>query len=196
MEEIQEGIWYINLSRARWTEINERIQELTTARGIIFDARRSANSPWLLGHLTDKPLRSAHWQKPQIIYPDQENLVGYDTTGRWTIKPRTPRFTGKAVFLISSRAVSGSESFLGIVENYRLAEIIGQPTAGANGNANYFAVPGGYTLKFTGMRVIKHDGSQHHLIGILPTIPMKMTIAGIRAGRDEFLEKAIEILGE
>lgn len=196
VEEIQDGIWYINLSRARWSEINERIQELATAHGIVFDGRKSAGSPWLLGHLTDTPLRSAHWQKPQIIYPDQENLVGYDTTGRWTIEPRTPRFTGKAVFLISSRAVSGAESFLGIVENYRLGEIVGQPTAGANGNANLFAVPGGYTLKFTGMRVIKHDGSQHHLIGILPTVPMKMTIAGIRAGRDEFLEKAIEILSK
>lgn len=196
VEEIQDGIWYVNLGRARWSEINERIQELATAQGIVFDGRKSAGYPWLLGHLTDTPLRSAHWQIPQIIYPDQENLVGYDTTGRWTIEPRTPRFTGKAVFLISSRAVSGSESFLGIVENYRLGEIVGQPTAGANGNANLFAVPGGYTLKFTGMRVIKHDDSQHHLIGILPTIPMKQTIAGIRAGRDEFLEKAIEILGE
>lgn len=196
VEEIQDGIWYVNLSRGKWSEINERIQELAKARGIIFDGRKIAGFPWLLGHLTDTPLRPPHWQIPQIIYPDQENLVGYDTTGRWTIEPRTPRFTGKAVFLISSRTGSGSESFMGIVENYRLGEIVGEQTAGANGNANLFAVPGGYTLKFTGMRVIKHDGSQHHLIGILPTVPMEMTIAGIRAGRDEFLEKAIEILGK
>jgi C-terminal processing protease CtpA/Prc len=44
------------------------------------------------------------------------------------------------------------------------------------------------------MKVIKHDGSQHHLIGIQPTIPMERTIQGIREGRDEFLEKAIEVI--
>lgn len=196
VEEIQDGIWYINLGRARWSEINERIHELATGRGIIFDGRKTAAFPYLLGHLTNTPLRSAHWQIPQIIYPDQENLVGYDTTGRWTIEPRAPRFTGKAVFLISSRAISGSESFMGIVENYRLGEIVGQQTAGANGNANLFAVPGGYTLGFTGMRVIKHDGSQHHGIGIHPTVPVKMTIAGIKTGKDEFLEKAMEVLSK
>ena len=45
------------------------------------------------------------------------------------------------------------------------------------------------------MRVVKHDGSQHHTIGIQPTIPLKPTIKGIREGRDELLEKALETIG-
>jgi hypothetical protein len=44
------------------------------------------------------------------------------------------------------------------------------------------------------MRVLKHDGSQHHLIGVLPTVPVEPTIEGIREGRDEVLERAIEIV--
>ena len=48
----------------------------------------------------------------------------------------------------------------------------------------------------TGMKVTKHDGSQHHLVGIQPTIPMERTIAGIREGRDELLEKALEVIRE
>ena len=37
----------------------------------------------------------------------------------------------------------------------------------------------------------KHDGSRQHLIGIQPTIPASRTIAGVIAGRDEILEKAL-----
>jgi C-terminal processing protease CtpA/Prc len=44
------------------------------------------------------------------------------------------------------------------------------------------------------MRVLKHDGSRHQGIGILPTVPVSPTIEGITAGRDEQLEKAIEVV--
>ena len=43
------------------------------------------------------------------------------------------------------------------------------------------------------MKVIKHDGSTHHGVGIKPHIVVERTIKGIQEGRDEFLEKAIEI---
>jgi C-terminal processing protease CtpA/Prc len=81
------------------------------------------------------------------------------------------------------------------VEHYRLGEIVGQPTAGANGNVNYFTLPGGYNVFWTGMRVLKHDHSQHHLIGIRPTVPARRSLKGVRQGRDELLEKALEIIG-
>jgi hypothetical protein len=41
------------------------------------------------------------------------------------------------------------------------------------------------------LRVTTHDGKQHHVIGVPPTIPVEPTIAGIAAGRDEVLEAAI-----
>ena len=194
VEELQEGIWYVNLGRARMSEISERMDKLAAARGVVFDAREGAGLAGVLAHLTDTPLYSAHWQIPQIIYPDRVNLVGYDTTGRWVIGPRAPRFAGKAVFLISSRAISGSETFMGIVEHYKLGEIVGQPTAGANGNNNPFTIPGGYNFGFTGMRVIKNDGSQHHTVGILPTVPLERTIQALRDGRDEYIERAIQLI--
>ena len=69
-----------------------------------------------------------------------------------------------------------------------------RPTAGANGNVNPFTLPGGYRFAWTGMKVVKHDGTQHHTIGILPTVPCERTITGVAAGRDELLEKALEII--
>ncbi len=85
---------------------------------------------------------------------------------------------------------------MSFIEHYKLGEIVGQPTAGANGNVNPFNLPGGFRVTWTGMKVLKHDGSQHHLIGIQPTIPMERTIKGIVEGRDEFLEKALELINQ
>jgi C-terminal processing protease CtpA/Prc len=83
---------------------------------------------------------------------------------------------------------------MGIVEHYKLGEIIGEVTAGANGSRNDIALPGGFTVSLTGMRVLKHDGSQHHLVGIKPTIVAKRTIQGITEGKDEVLERAISFI--
>jgi C-terminal processing protease CtpA/Prc len=83
---------------------------------------------------------------------------------------------------------------MGIVEHYKLGEIVGSATAGTNGNVILFDLPGGYNVLWTGMQVLKHDGSQHHGVGILPTVPIEPTAQGIAAGHDEVLEKAVEVL--
>ena len=44
------------------------------------------------------------------------------------------------------------------------------------------------------MKVVKLDGSQHHAIGVLPNIYVRKTIDGIKLGKDEFLERAIEVI--
>jgi len=55
---------------------------------------------------------------------------------------------------------------------------------------------GGYSIWWTGMKVLKHDGSQHHLIGFKPDYPVTHTIEAIVEGRDEYLEKAKEVLAK
>jgi C-terminal processing protease CtpA/Prc len=83
---------------------------------------------------------------------------------------------------------------MGIVENYKLGEIVGEATAGTHGNINPFELPGGYSLTWTGMKVLKQDGSQHRGVGIAATIPALRTQAGVAAGRDEVLEGGIAVL--
>ena len=44
------------------------------------------------------------------------------------------------------------------------------------------------------MRVTRHDGhSAHHLVGVQPDVAAAPTIAGLRAGRDEVLERGIAV---
>jgi uncharacterized protein (TIGR03437 family) len=81
-----------------------------------------------------------------------------------------------------------------MVEANRLAEIVGGTTAGSNGNINYVYLPCSYSLGFTGMKVLKNDGSQHHGVGVHPTIPASRTRAGVAAGVDEVLARGVAVV--
>jgi C-terminal processing protease CtpA/Prc len=85
---------------------------------------------------------------------------------------------------------------MGIIEHYKLAAIVGSPTAGTNGNINPFMLPGGYFVSWTGMKVLKHDGSRHHGVGIQPTVPVSRTIQGVIKGSDEILERALKVVSK
>lgn len=192
--ELPGGVWLIDLERAEWTAIYAKLDAIAKAPGVIFDARGYPNGTHpVLRHLMRAPEQNKWMFTPEIIYPDHERLSGWQEHG-WDMAPAEPRITGKVAFITGGSAISYAESTMGYVEGFGLGEIVGGPTAGANGNVNPFTTPGGYTLYWTGMKVLKHDGSQHHTIGILPTVPAEPTLAGIREGRDELLERALEVV--
>lgn len=194
--EIEEGYYYCNLERLSKEQFEGSLKELARAKGVVFDLRGYPKiHKQFLCHLIDQPVKSAYFNTPIVYYPDRETPTAYETT-RWNLQPEKPRIKGKVVFLTNSSAMSYSESLLAIVKHYGLGPIIGTPTAGANGNVNGFRAPGGYSISFTGMQVLQHDGSQHHLAGIQPDIYMEPTLEGIRQGRDELLEKAVEVIKE
>ncbi|MCP5103003.1 MAG: peptidase S41 [bacterium] len=192
-KKIKDGIYYLNIDRIPMEQINALMPELEKARAIICDLRGYPNGNHnLISHLLKEKDTSKEWMwVPHVIYPDYEKVT-FRKTG-WQVEPLKPRLTAKIFFLVDGRAISYAESYMGLIEHYKLATIVGQTTAGTNGNVNPFTLPGGYYLSWTGMRVVKHDGSQHHGVGIIPDVPVDRTIEGVRAGRDEFLEKAIEL---
>ncbi len=196
LRELRDGVYYVNLSITSMNDIEHQADALAGAKAVIFDLRGyTRDNVGVLQHLSENTLHSTLWHIPKQIYPDQMNLVGYDTTGtRWTLPPKEPQFTGKIVFLTDTNAISQPESVLGIVEYYGLGEIMGQQTAGVTGDANPITLPSGNRVWWTGMRVIKHDGSVHHITGIQPTVPVERTLEGVRAGRDEVLEEALNLI--
>ena len=166
---------------------------METATGIIIDLRGYPRvSSELIGHFIDEPVTCARWHVPQAKYPDRDRL-DFDFCN-WSIEPKKPRLEAKVAFMTNGSAISYAETYLGIIEHYRLAEIVGQPTAGTNGNVNELILPGNYKIWWTGMKVLKHDGSRHHGVGILPTVTVERTIQGVAEQRDRFLERAIEVV--
>lgn len=190
------GILYLNINRIEIDTINKIMPELEKSKAIICDARGYPNNnDELLTHFMSIDDTTQGWMKiPQIIYPDHPNCTYANCNWIPIMKKHKPYLGNKKIiYIVDGSAISYAESCLGYVEGYKFARIIGQPSAGTNGNVNPFNLPGGYTVVWTGMKVVKHNGSQHHDIGIKPDIYVKKTIKGIKEQHDEFLEKAIEM---
>jgi C-terminal processing protease CtpA/Prc len=194
ISEVRPGITYVDIDRIDDQDFKAALPQLEKARGIVFDLRGypSKLSTLVITHLIDTPVTCARWNVPIVRRPDRDGMEFWFSN--WPVGPNKPKLRAKVAFITDGRAISYAETYLGIIEHYKLAEIVGGPTAGTNGNVNPLKLPGGYTVAFTGMKTLKHDGSQHHGIGIRPTVPVSRTVAGVRAGRDELLERAIEVV--
>jgi hypothetical protein len=192
--ETEPGIYYLNSAHHFPWEDEAFMSKLLNAKGIIVEVRGYPRDfiPFIR-RLAKEKFVSAKFLQPQVILPDSDSLNSYEDVG-WTVEPITHSINAKVVFLTDAQAVSYAESILGIVEHYKLGEIVGEPTAGTNGTAVEMNLPGGIGLYWTGLKVMNHDGSQLHTIGIQPTVPVKRTIKGVMEGRDEQLEAAIKLI--
>jgi len=193
--ELRPGVWYVNLTQVKTADLTPVLGTLAAAKGVVFELRgypTEAGLP-LLRHLIDAP-ETDRWMHIARITGPFGQSAGWRDIG-WDLKPEAPKLGGKIVFLTDGRAISYAESVMGYIHDRHLATIVGSPTAGTNGNIATFTVPGGFSIVFTGMRVTGHDGSAvHHLVGIKPDIAVTPTIAGLRAGKDEVLERALSLI--
>jgi hypothetical protein len=189
------GIWYVDLTRARVADLGPVIDRLASAPAVIFDMRGYPTDAggWILPHLLEGAENDRWMHVAKIVGPFGQ-VAGWRSLG-WNLTPAAPKLSGKIVFMTDGRAISYAESVMGYVAGQKLGTIVGRPTAGTNGNIATFFVPGGFSIVFTGMRVTGHDGrSPYHLVGVTPDVAAAPTIAGLRQGRDEVLERAQSIV--
>ncbi len=194
-KEINKEVFYLNLDLVTMDTINTLLPKMEGYQSLIFDLRGYPKGNHdIISHLLKTKDTTMGWmQVTQVVYPDQEDLVGWEAY-EWSMSTAKPYLGDKQIiFITDGRAISYAESFMGYIEGYHLGTIVGQPTAGTNGNVNPFELPGGYRMSWTGMKVNKHDGSQHHAVGVTPDVYVSKTIEGVKSRKDEFLEKAIEL---
>ncbi len=98
------------------------------------------------------------------------------------------------MFLIDSLALSRAKHILAMVEGYGLGELLGTTTAGANGTYAGVTFYGRYASSWTSLQANRFGDKQLFAKGIPPTIPVERTLAGVRVGRDEQLERAFNHL--
>jgi len=178
------------------SDISPFLSKLENSKGIIVG---SYQLPSLLPHLIKEPvsITSGIFLFPVTSYPDRENVFWVSDSVKFIIeKPELPYINSKIAILTYATDQSRLESNLGFFDFLKLGTRIGDTTAGCNGLANYIPLIGGNSIQFTGMKVLKSDGSQHHLIGFIPDYPVNRTIEAMLQGKDEYLEKAKEILSE
>jgi hypothetical protein len=189
--ELAPGVHYVDLdslSRAAWENM---LPSLEQARAIILDFRGYANFTALemLSHIANQELHSPVWQIPMI-----HEVAGIKyTEDHWDIRPQAPRFNAKIIGLVDGRSMSAIETLLQMFREGNLGVLVGETSGGTNGNVAYVEVPGGFTLRFTGMRAARPDGSTVHGHGFEPDHEVHPTLDGIRAGRDEILEAGVAV---
>jgi len=193
------NIGYMDLGRLSSLEQFEHAFEaLRQADGLIIDIRGYPGfmvQLALSARLSDKPVKSAIFEIP--VVSGYARLEQGWNAGQYEVQPDPKKhYGGPVVVLVNEKTFGGSEDICIYLKNAGRVTFVGGTTAGCNGNRTWLSLPGGGRLWFTGMRVKFGDGSRFQNIGIVPDVPAAPTVEGIRAGRDEVLEKAVEVLTE
>jgi hypothetical protein len=181
-------VWYVDLDRVTDQELDKAMPQLLAAKALVFDLRNYVNiRPTLLGHLSESELRGPRTDIARLHRPDQPEWE----TLQVRIAPQSPRLTAKAYFLVGGRTISYAETYAQIVKHYHLGTVMGERTAGSNGDITALALPGGYTAYWTGLRVLWQDGARFHAEGVAPDVSVTPSLDGVVQGRDEVLEAAL-----
>lgn len=196
--EINDSIWYVNLSKISYFDFKKKIKKLKQAKGIVFDIRnypRLINSNFIR-HLIDTPIFSCKMAIPGIIYPDNKYLyfATENDTSVAILKPQKPKLNAKCVFLTSGATISKAETFIDYIKNNKIGVIIGEPTGGTNGEITQINLFNRFSITFTNMIAIRSDNQPFMANGITPDIYFCPTIKGISNKEDEMLQKSIEYL--
>jgi len=201
-------IGYITLETINETEISHIKKSFMNAKGIIIDIRNYPATfvPFSLGnYFTSKRKPFARFTTANLNNPGEfnfsrnvsflDNNAGNRYSSNIFETPRSEKyFQGKLVVIVNEETISQAEYTAMAFRAGDNTVIIGSQTQGADGNVSFIPLPGGLKAGISGIGVYYPDGRGTQRIGIVPDIEVKPTIQGIREGRDELLEKAIEII--
>jgi len=185
-------IGYVTLKSIKDEDIPFIKKEFANTKGIIIDIRNylSAAIVYFLGsYFVSKSTPFVKVTQGNIYNPGE-----FKFSDTCKIEKSKELYKGKLVLIVNDITQSMAEFTAMAFRAGNNTTIIGSQTAGADGNVSQIFLPGGLETKISGIGIYYPDGSETQRIGIIPDIVVKPTIKGIREGRDELLEKAIEII--
>ena len=188
-------ISYLYTGKYKNSYKNELWQQIKSSEGLIIDLRCYPEEfmTYQFGELlVSKPTQFCKITTADIRHP---GLFSFSSSG--FIGMLNPfYYKGKVVILINEETQSQAE-FTAMAFRMALdAIVIGSTTAGADGDVSIINLPGGLSTLISGIGVLYPDGRETQRVGIVPDIVIFPTVEGIKSGRDELLEKAIEIINE
>lgn len=193
---INSNIAYIDHGVLKSKELNENWKEIQNTKGLIIDNRNYPESSLVdqLGsYLYPKRTPFIKFTKGSITAPGLFTFSNTESIGQ----ENNDFYKGKIVILVNENTQSASEYHSMAYNQSPNAIVMGSTTAAADGNVSQiFYLPGNIITYFTGIGVYYPDGRETQRVGIVPNIEVKPTIEGVKNGRDEVLEKAINIINE
>ena len=192
---LDNNIGYITLATIKYTDIHKIKRALKNTDGIIIDIRNYPKSfiPKRLGSF----FVSEKTPFVRLTHPNLNNLgefVYFKRIGN--LRKSRKAYKGKLIVIVNEETQSQAEFTAMALRAGDNTTIIGSTTAGADGDVCQIILPGGLSSWYSGLGIYYPNGEQTQRIGIIPDIVVKPTIEGIKSGRDELLEKAIELILE
>lgn len=195
-KKLPNNIGYVNLMLLTVPEVPKMFEELAGTRGIVFDLRGYPNGVlWALApRLNLKQAKfGAQFLLPLVTGDGGDQRIRFFQPISEADKGTT-LYKGKVVVMIDDRAVSQSEHTCLFLSEAAGATFVGSTTHGANGDITAMRIPGGLRMYFTGQEVRWVDGRQLQKVGVQPQIKVQPTLRGIRAGKDEVLDRAVSVI--
>ncbi|MBN2836897.1 MAG: peptidase S41 [Candidatus Delongbacteria bacterium] len=190
---LKSKIAILNNTKLKRNDIPSFWEKISKTKGLIIDCRPCPlEFPVyeLCKHLLPTKLPFSRWSEVESKVPGMFKIKSHMYTGR----KNKNYYKGKVVLLINEVSTSSAEFQIMAYRLHPNSIVVGSATAGTDGNMSFLTLPGKIVTAFTGIGIYYPDGSETQCIGILPDIEIKPTIKGIREGRDELMEKAIEII--
>lgn len=192
--------YYINAGQLKDGEISEIMQEAKDTEGLILDMRNYPTSFMLYElaeYLIPQETVFAKASIPNPAVPGDFYFVEPLVSGRTEDTNQADLnnfYDGKAILLMNEQTISQGEFTIMSTRNAENAVLLGRESAGADGNVIPFILPGNVATTMSGVGIYYPNETPTQRVGIKPDIYLEPTIEGIKAGRDEYLEKAIEII--
>ncbi|MEO8666637.1 MAG: S41 family peptidase, partial [Ignavibacteria bacterium] len=190
---INSDISYLLPGTIKNAYLPEIMPEILKTKGLIIDLR-CYPSEFIVFTLSEYLQQDAaafvNFTKGNILTPGLFTKTDNLVVGR----KNENAYKGKVVILVNEVTQSQAEYTSMAFRTVPNSVVIGSTTAGADGNVSEVVLPGGMKSWISGIGVYYPDGKETQRIGIVPDIEVRPTIEGITKGRDEVLEKAIEII--
>jgi len=189
---LDNNIGYVTLQSIKEDDISRIKDEFKDTKGIIIDIRNypSIFVPFSLGSY----FVSSSTPFVKFTNGNVDNPGEFTFTKELNIPSKGKTFKGKLVVLVNELSQSQAEYTAMAFRAGDNTTIVGSTTAGADGNVSTIFLPGGLRTMISGIGVYYPSGEETQRVGIVPDIEVKPTIDGIRMGKDELMEKAIEII--
>ena len=170
--------------------------------GLIIDIRNNHGgnvnySDKILGCLTNRAVDTETIESP--VYRTWIGTTGLMLHRRQSITRRLQPdgslwYRNPVALLIGPHTASAAESFAVAFDVMRRGKMIGQPTAGTNGQPVSVSLPGGGFASIASTRVRYANGKGFMFTGVKPDIYIQPRLADLRDRRDVVLTAALQYL--
>ena len=192
---INENIGYVFPGKYKNAKLREIIKLFANTKGIIIDMRcyPSDFMPFTFGnYIKSSSTPFVKFSIGNPAYPGAFKFSNAINNGEMN----HDNYKGKVVIIVNSTSQSQAEYTTMAFQSSPNVKVIGSKTAGADGDVSPIVLPGGLRTMISGIGVFYPDGKPTQRVGVRIDEVIYPTINGIKEGKDELLEKAIETLNK